>query len=215
MQKIIYYIGCVMFFLCCKQVSAQQDSGTVQKNPVFVSIDSSSTSSSRTVKNTSFTTIYNPRKATMHSLILPGWGQAYNHQYWKIPFVYAAIGTTVGLFIYNFKNYKRTKYAYTVAYNIQNRTDMIGSPTYNAVDDDLKPFLAFPEALRAYRNSFRQSMDYSGLFFLLAWGLNVIDATVSAHLKTFDVSDDLSLQIVPGYSNTANTTGVSLVVNIK
>jgi hypothetical protein len=44
--------------------------------------------------------------------------------------------------------------------------------------------------------------------------LNVADAAVDAHLKTFDVSDDLSLQLKPGYSPMANTTGISLVLNI-
>jgi hypothetical protein len=44
--------------------------------------------------------------------------------------------------------------------------------------------------------------------------LNVVDAAVDAHLKTFDVSDDLSLQIKPGYSQLAGTSGISLVLNI-
>jgi Family of unknown function (DUF5683) len=60
----------------------------------------------------------------------------------------------------------------------------------------------------------RQNVDYSVLFFIAFWGLNVIDAAVDAHLKTFDVSDGLSLQIKPGYSPMANTNGISLVLNI-
>ncbi|HEX2682930.1 MAG TPA: DUF5683 domain-containing protein, partial [Ferruginibacter sp.] len=65
-----------------------------------------------------------------------------------------------------------------------------------------------------FRNQVRQNVDYSALFFILFWGLNVVDATVDAHLKTFDVSDDLSLQIRAGYSPLANTNGISLVLNI-
>jgi hypothetical protein len=45
------------------------------------------------------------------------------------------------------------------------------------------------------------------------WGLNVVDATVDAHLKAFDVSPDLSLQIKPGHSEMAGTNGLSLVLN--
>jgi hypothetical protein len=50
------------------------------------------------------------------------------------------------------------------------------------------------------------------LFLLLFWGLNVMDATVDAHLKTFDVNDDLSLHLKTGYSPIANTHGISLVL---
>ena len=71
-----------------------------------------------------------------------------------------------------------------------------------------------PDRIKTFRNQVRQNVDYTVLFFILFWGLNVVDATVDAHLKTFDVSDDLSLQIKPGYSQLANTNGISIVLNI-
>ena len=49
---------------------------------------------------------------------------------------------------------------------------------------------------------------------MLFWGLNVADAAVDAHLKTFNVSDDLTLQFKAGYSPMAKTSGVSLVLSI-
>jgi hypothetical protein len=52
------------------------------------------------------------------------------------------------------------------------------------------------------------------LVFLILWGLNVVDASVDAHLKSFDVSPDLSLQLKAGYSDMARTNGVSLVLKI-
>lgn len=213
MLRWIHYI--ILIFFCIQNLAAQAQVDSINIDNRIKKIDSSSTITTDTKKNISLKLMHSPSKATIRSAILPGWGQAYNHQYWKIPIIYAAIGTTVGFFIYNLKNYKTTKYAYTVAYNIQNGKDTIGSPSYNAVDDNLKPILEFPEALRTYRNSFRQNLDYSALFFLLAWGLNVVDATVFAHLKNFDVNDDLSLKIAPGYSPVAHTTGISLVLCIK
>src|SRR5690242_11840145 len=49
--------------------------------------------------------IHSPRKAVFYSAVLPGLGQAYNHQYIKIPLMYAGLGVATGFFIYNFKNY--------------------------------------------------------------------------------------------------------------
>lgn len=148
---------------------------------------------------------FNPRKATIRSAILPGWGQVYNKKYWKLPLVYGALGTTAGIFAYNVKNYKRLKSAYI------NKTD--GNDANNG--EIYKNFQNLSaESIRSYRNEFRQNVDYSVLFFVIFWGLNVADATVDAHLKSFDVNDDLSLDIKPGYSPLANTAGVSLVLNI-
>jgi hypothetical protein len=57
-------------------------------------------------------------------------------------------------------------------------------------------------------------MDYSVLAFLLLWGLQVVDATVDAHLKGFNVNDDLSINFKAGLSPMANTNGISIVLNI-
>ncbi|HET9057184.1 MAG TPA: DUF5683 domain-containing protein [Chitinophagaceae bacterium] len=152
---------------------------------------------------------HSPRKATIRSALLPGWGQIYNKKYWKLPLVYGALGTTAGVFAYNIKWYNRTRYAYKIAYQIQSG---MGNTGMDEVYPELKPLLTQPEALKQYRNEFRQNVDYSVLFFLLAWGLNVVDATVDGHLKDFDVGNDLSIKINPGYSPLANTTGLSLIV---
>jgi hypothetical protein len=89
------------------------------------------------------------------------------------------------------------------------RTD---SALYANVKSYLKPLSE--ESLRFYRNQYRRDIDYSALFFLILWGLNVVDATVDAHLKSFDVSPDLSLRFKPGYSDMAKTNGFSLVLKI-
>ena len=53
------------------------------------------------------------------------------------------------------------------------------------------------------------------LFFVFFWGLNVVDAAVDAHLKSFDVSSDLSIKIKTGYSEMAGTKGVSIILAFK
>lgn len=152
---------------------------------------------------------FSPRKASIRSAILPGWGQAYNRKYWKIPIVYGALGTTAVVFNFNLTQYRRISFAYRALVNKD-------SAAMRKVDADLQPFIKADARndLRNYRNQYRKDVDYSVIFFLVFWGLNVVDATVDAHLKGFDVSDDLSLKIKPGFSPMSNTTGLSLVFDI-
>lgn len=153
---------------------------------------------------------HSPKKAALRSAMLPGLGQIYNKKYWKLPIIYGALGTCTGIFFYNLGNYKDTRFAYRVKYNMRvNGTD---SALFSQIKSKLKPL--DEESLRYYRNQFRRDIDYSVLFFILLWGLNVVDATVDAHLKSFDVSPDLSLQFKPGYSELARTNGLSIVMKI-
>lgn len=153
---------------------------------------------------------HSPRIAAIRSALLPGLGQIYNKKYWKLPIVYGALGTTAGIFFYNLGYYKDTRFAYKVKYNM--RVYHTDSSLYNQIKNELKPI--DEESLRSYRNQFRRDLDYTAIFFLVFWGLNVVDAAVDAHLKSFDVSPDLSLQIKPGYSDMAQTNGISLVLKI-
>jgi len=158
----------------------------------------------------SATKAHSPKVAAVRSAIFPGLGQIYNKKYWKLPIVYGALGTCAGVFFYNLGSYKDTKFAYKVKYNMRvNRTD---SALYPKIRSNLKPLSE--ESLRFYRNQYRRDIDYSALFFLILWGINVVDASVDAHLKSFDVSPDLSLKFKPGYSDMAKTNGLSLVLQI-
>lgn len=152
-----------------------------------------------------------PRRATIRSAIIPGWGQVYNRKYWKLPLVYAVVGIPVYSFFYNKGWYVKTRdAAKMVATN-----DTAGYR--NRVDPKLHVFFSTPDALGSllnYRNEFRRDMDYSILFVLLAWGLNVVDATVDAHLKGFDISEDLSLKIKPTILSGTSTAGLSLVFTV-
>jgi hypothetical protein len=151
-----------------------------------------------------------PRNAAIRSAILPGLGQIYNKAYWKLPIVYGALGVTGYIFFDNLKTYREYRFAYTARYKAS--LPMPDSTDYFTLKEIYKRIQ--PESIRAARNQFRQYIDYSAVFFIIFWGLNVIDATVDAHLKSFDVSPDLSLQIKPGHSEMANTNGISLVLNI-
>jgi len=154
---------------------------------------------------------HSPKKAAIRSAILPGLGQIYNKKYWKVPIIYGALGISGAVLAYNLTNYRALKVAYRAKYNATlNPPD---SSEWSKIRPDLVPIDM--NALRSYRDEFRRNIDYSILAIMLLWGLNIVDATVDAHLKAFDVNPDLSLQFKFGPSQMAGTTGVSLVLAFK
>jgi Family of unknown function (DUF5683) len=132
-------------------------------------------------------------RATLYSAILPGAGQIYNKKYWKVPIVYAAVGIPAYLFFYNKSWYQKCQYALTVTIN-GSKGDSLAK-----VDPQLLPLVNSGDvtSIITNRDNFRKNQDYSVLFFLLFYSLNILDATVDAHLKDFNVSSDLSFQVKP------------------
>ncbi|MEP6616749.1 MAG: DUF5683 domain-containing protein [Ginsengibacter sp.] len=197
-------IALVLFGACqfsCLQILCQKKTDTV-----IVSSAITDTSKKNLLAQDTEAKKFNPRKATFRSAIIPGWGQAYNKKYWKIPIIYAALGTTGGIFFYNLTIYKLLKQA--VIY----KSDTI--PGNDALIDPRFINLSL-ESIRTYRNNYRQNIDYSVLFFLIFWGLNVVDATVDAHLKSFDVGNDLGLKIKPGYNYVTHTPGITFLLSLR
>lgn len=150
--------------------------------------------------------IHNPKLATLRSVLIPGWGQFYNKKYWKIPIIYGALGVTGGVFVFNLKTYKLLRQAFIYKSDTSLANDVLIDPQFRNLSS---------ESLRTYRNSYRQNIDYTVLVFLVLWGLQVVDATVDAHLKAFDVSDNISMKIKAGNSSIANTTGIGFVFTFK
>ena len=198
LKKIVFILLCIF---CCTKMYAQKDTIAINQSGSIVA-----DSSIKKIKDT--VPKYRPRVAIIHSAIVPGWGQVTNKKVWKVPIVYAALGVTAYLFFRNLKQYKDSKEAYILASDTIPSNDYLIKEPYFSVKDQ-------PDRIRTFRNQVRQNVDYSALFFIIFWGLNVADAAVDAHLKTFDVNDNLTLQIKAGYSPLANTNGLSLVLNIK
>ncbi len=148
----------------------------------------------------------NAGKASLRSAILPGLGQVYNKKYWKVPIVYGLLAIPVSTYSYNSNWYKKTRFAYTTRVT----KDSINFPN---IAPELQPLSS--SSLRLYRNEFRKGMDFSILGFLLLWGVNVIDAAVDGHLKSFDISDELSLKISPKLSTGPGQMGVTATLHFK
>jgi Family of unknown function (DUF5683) len=212
LKKIIipFIISFVVTSLYAQNDKQQLSSTSIMDTSIKIKTDTGITTEKESVPLTDsmLRLKHDPAKATRRSAIIPGWGQAYNKQYWKIPIVYAAIGITAGTFVYNNKWYQRTREAYTIVITGD-------TANYDQIDPKLVGLIDSPESLQFYRNDFRRSRDYSVLFFLLAWGLNVVDATVSGHLKEFDVSDDLSMHLKPTFDLSTKTPGLGVAFNFK
>ncbi|MEP6466571.1 MAG: DUF5683 domain-containing protein [Parafilimonas sp.] len=209
-MRVLYFFILIIF--CCAfsvKSFAQNDSSTKVNNGKEILLDTLKPKNDNTTKalakrDSTLMKKHDPHKATLRSAIIPGWGQAYNHEYWKIPIVYGALAVPGSLFIYNNKWYQKTKQAYTI---------LVDSLDQSKIDPKLQGLS--PETLQYYRNSFRKDRDYSVLFFFLVWGLNVADATVFGNLKDFDVSRDLSLHISPDYNLDTKSPALSFAFSFK
>ncbi|HWB91921.1 MAG TPA: DUF5683 domain-containing protein [Puia sp.] len=141
---------------------------------------------------------HDPRRATLYSTFFPGLGQFYNRKYWKIPIVWAAVGIPAYTYFNNRSWYQKCQKAISLLdiYTTLGKS-YPGGDSLKLVDPKLQVFMTAGDenSLRTYRNEFRKDEDYSVLFFLLFWGLNIVDATVDAHLMYFDVSNSLTLHL--------------------
>lgn len=175
---------------------------------------------------------HTPKGATIRSLILPGWGQAYNREYWKVPLALAAVGIPAYIFIDCNNEYKKARFAYNAVYqSLEPNSNYPGATgdasqipkmdqkfidAYNyAMHSSANGKINFLTSIQAYRNQFRQYRDYSILAFFIGWGVNVADATVFGHLREFDVSPDLSMRISPAFFQYARVPGITLNFTIK
>lgn len=148
------------------------------------------------------------RIASIMSAVVPGLGQIKNKQYWKVPVIYAAIGA-LGYFGLQ-KNAQYQKYHKELLYRYSGDT-LNQDASLRTISTDQVNILKMSEK------------KYRDLFFIGAGAvylLNILDANVSAHLKTFDVSDKLSMSIRPRALYCRNSflgiaAGVSISLNFK
>ena len=206
----------ILFFICVvfsMNASAQNDKKALATTALFPAKKDTvlvkDTTPAKTIVKKDTVAKHNPRIATRRSALIPGWGQAYNKEYWKIPIAYGIIAIPTVLYFYNNSYYKKTKFAYEARFKEANGDNS----DVKFIDDQLKNLSI--TSLQSYRNAFRRDKDYAILWFLLAWGLQVADATVFAHLKQFDVSDDLSMSVTPLFNPHTRTPALGLTLNLK
>lgn len=122
-----------------------------------------------------------PGRATLYSLLLPGLGQAYNGEFWKIPIYLGGLGAAYYFYDTNNINYQRYRRIYKEATNTE--------VAYTG------PITA--EQALYYRDVFRRYRDYSVLAIALVYLLQVIDANVFSYMHDFEIVDDMAMSVKP------------------
>lgn len=151
---------------------------------------------------------HSAKKAAIYSAVVPGWGQAYNKKYWKVPIVWGAMAGVGYYFFDNNSNYKQFKEHYILLSTYPDSTVQIGTGIYDK--SSLSNILQNID-------SYRKNRDLSVIIMAAVWGLNIIDANVDGHFFSFDIDEDLSLGVQPSswmLGPRKNAYGLSLVLNM-
>lgn len=132
------------------------------------------------------------KKATTLSTICPGAGQIYNGSYWKVPIVVGGIATMAYVIDWNNRGYKRFKLAFDQISDAERK----GTERY----DEFRSYGLSKSQIQTYRNSYRRNRDLCIILTCGFYLLNIVDAHVDAHLKDYDISDDLTYTFGPSIS---------------
>ena len=144
--------------------------------------------------------VYNPlspAKAAFYSAIFPGMGQIYNKKYWKAPIVWGALAIPTYFYLDNNSEYKRYRTAFRLRKN--------GFQDEFTLDDGSE--LLSLEGLERAQEQLRENRDLSLLSAVILYALQIVEASVNAHLLQFNIDDNLSFKptITPENMNFAET----------
>ena len=121
-----------------------------------------------------------PGRATIYSILLPGLGQIYNGEYFKVPIYWGCLLGSAHFWVTNNTNYVRFKRIHNEATTDPNYTGSISG-----------------ETAKWYRDEYRRYRDYSILATVAFYLLQVIDANVFAYMHDFEVTEDISMRLEP------------------
>ena len=130
---------------------------------------------------------HSPTKATLYSTVLPGLGQIYNRKWWKVPIIYAGFGVMTYFIYSNTDEYLVYRSAYIEKVNGNTNGNYAGLVAKYSEDE-----------LLSSTEYYRRNLELSILITAVWYILNIIDATVDAHLYTYDINDNLSFKVSPG-----------------
>ena len=147
-----------------------------------------------------------PTISSYYSAVLPGLGQAYNKKYWKIPIVYAGIGSGIYFYKKNNSEYKRYRNAYKRRLAGFTDDEFYGSGLFPNVSND---------GLIRAQNTLKRNKELSILVSVIVYILNIIDANVDAHLKSYNIDDKLTIKAIFSTYNSEDKSNFGLSINLN
>ncbi|WP_291963712.1 DUF5683 domain-containing protein [Maribacter sp.] len=149
-----------------------------------------------------------PSKAAFYSAVIPGLGQIYNKRYWKVPIVWGAIGGSAYMYIYNNDQYQRFRTAFKRRQAGFTDDEFNGEGTLPLFDED---------DLEYQQERFQNDRDLWLVAAIGLYALNIVDANVDAHLKQFNIDDDLSIDFEPylDFNQVTNSPNYGMALIIK
>jgi hypothetical protein len=142
--------------------------------------------------NYSTNDVSNIKKATTLACIFPGAGQIYNRSYWKVPFVVGGFASMIYCIDWNNRGFQRFKKAYNLLADYEQHPDKYP----NGPTDEFQGRYS-ASYIKNMRDNFRRNRDLCIIISGALYALQIIDAHVDAHLKDYDISDDLTMNLEP------------------
>lgn len=160
--------------------------------------------------------VVSPKKAAMLSAVFPGLGQIYNRKYWKLPIVYGSIGGMIYGLAWNNKTYLEYRNAYIdwsykldgLPNNERYKKIVPKDHDFSVYDSDGEVW--FKKQLENKKDSYRRDRDLMIFGVAVVYLINILDASVDAHLSNFDVGEDLSMELSPVITNVSHIGNRSL-----
>ncbi|WP_298555545.1 DUF5683 domain-containing protein [uncultured Algibacter sp.] len=204
MPNKILIIGIIACLLCFSSFAQSKKEKEIKELPKEAVIDS-------VIKVSNPINPLSPAKAAFYSAILPGLGQAYNKKYWKIPIVWAAIGSGIYFYINNNEQYNRYRDAYKSRlagftndeFYLDSNGNQLSTPTVST------------EKLEDAQEFYSRNREMSLLVTIGFYALNIIDANVDAHLLQYNIDENLSLSPHYKINSFDASSDLGLTLNFK
>ena len=144
-----------------------------------------------------------PKRAMWLAIVLPGAGQIYNRKYWKLPIFYGGFIGCAYAMRWNNQMYSDYSQAYIDIMDDDPNTKSYESFLHLGLQIDDNNIEQFKTKFKSRKDRFRRWRDLSFFCMVGVYGLSIIDAYVDASLSQFDISDDLTLHVEPGFVGTS------------
>ena len=178
--------------------------------------------------------VHSPHKATILAMVLPGAGQVYNREWWKVPILYAGVGAAVYGLSWNAGYYKKYRTAFVdytaylnqiaedrendreTPYPANNSWDKLMAPGRTAEGYSESMQTRFQEVLQTKKDRYKRYRDMMYIVCAGIYAIQIIDAVVFAHFYDFEINEDLSMKVSPsaGFSPVCGGT-VGLTLSFK